>query len=226
MSDKQRTQMRGNCQCCGRDHAVVSGHMSKHGYTVNDGWFSGVCRGEHYPPIQNSRERLNQIVLNVRNEIVALNTHISNLKSGKVKPKEAKLGVLAKAPMVPFDEAAPHFQEMTVKLAVIQAENRIRSGHQFCERMMFLAGEYHGQPLREVVVSDGPDRIQVGDQRMGRRGVLTCTNVSGARVYWKDEKGFNGWAGSRAWRALPEPVQAMPDSIEDFNACGNEPEQS
>ena len=39
---KKEIQIRGNCQCCGKEQAVVGGLMSKHGYTVENGWFSGV----------------------------------------------------------------------------------------------------------------------------------------------------------------------------------------
>lgn len=50
-------QHRGNCQVCGRLHAVVKGKVAKHGYTVKDGWFEGACNGQFYAPMQHSTEK-------------------------------------------------------------------------------------------------------------------------------------------------------------------------
>lgn len=46
-----REQERGQCAICGRDCAVSYGNVSKHGYTVEQGYFSGACYGSgraHY----------------------------------------------------------------------------------------------------------------------------------------------------------------------------------
>ena len=59
-------QIRGHCQCCGNQQAVVSGHMSKHGYTVEHGWFQGVCTGESYKPIELERTVTNKIMAAVK----------------------------------------------------------------------------------------------------------------------------------------------------------------
>ena len=44
---------------------------------------------------------------------------------------------------------------------------------------------------------------EVGERRVSKRGTLTATSVIGARVYWRDERGFKSYTGSQAWRLLP-----------------------
>jgi len=44
----------GNCQICGREHKVTGVHISKHGYTVRNGWQQGACYGSEGKPIQLS----------------------------------------------------------------------------------------------------------------------------------------------------------------------------
>jgi len=65
-------QIRGNCQCCGNQQAVVGSMMSKHGYTVDGGWFNGVCSGRNHVPLQVSREHTDLIVAQVRMEVPEL----------------------------------------------------------------------------------------------------------------------------------------------------------
>lgn len=48
---------KGNCQHCGRVHAVKNstGLMAKHGYTVDWGFFNGTCGGSDRMPLQQDR---------------------------------------------------------------------------------------------------------------------------------------------------------------------------
>lgn len=45
---------KGHCQCCGRLQMLPGGVLSKHGYTVDFGYFSGVCRGAGELPFEQS----------------------------------------------------------------------------------------------------------------------------------------------------------------------------
>lgn len=51
---------KGTCQLCGRIHAVnnKTGEIAKHGYTVDYGFFNGVCQGSNILPLQKDREEL------------------------------------------------------------------------------------------------------------------------------------------------------------------------
>lgn len=66
MTKSTKIQLRGNCPCCGRDQAVLaSGRMSKHGYTVEQGWFQGVCSGDSHAPMQKDRVVTDRIIAQV-----------------------------------------------------------------------------------------------------------------------------------------------------------------
>lgn len=45
----------GTCQLCGRQQRLPGGKLAKHGYTVEYGFFSGVCPGSHEQPYETSR---------------------------------------------------------------------------------------------------------------------------------------------------------------------------
>lgn len=44
----------GSCQCCGSQQKLPNDRLSKHGYTVEYGWFNGVCRGAGHEPFEVS----------------------------------------------------------------------------------------------------------------------------------------------------------------------------
>lgn len=48
----------GTCQACGRLQKLPGGVLSKHGYTVESGFFSGVCRGSGYLPFEVSYDQV------------------------------------------------------------------------------------------------------------------------------------------------------------------------
>ena len=54
----------GTCQLCGRNHAVnnATGLLAKHGYTVDWGFFHGVCEGANHLPLQKDRSLLDSTV--------------------------------------------------------------------------------------------------------------------------------------------------------------------
>tara|TARA_R100000734_G_C3307450_1_gene98043 strand:+ start:751 stop:1320 length:570 start_codon:yes stop_codon:yes gene_type:complete len=49
---------KGHCQCCGRVQAVRNnnGLMAKHGYTVDYGFFEGVCQGSDNLPLEVEKD--------------------------------------------------------------------------------------------------------------------------------------------------------------------------
>jgi hypothetical protein len=161
MADKLQT--RGNCQCCGRDQAVLrAGTMAKHGYTVEQGWFNGVCTGHSYAPMQNDRSVTDRIIAQVRAEVKTLEQRVEGLESGKLVPLTAKLGSGRAAVEVEFKDAPVWAQKECLAIAIHQTKSRIRQGEYFCEDMGKLADTYHGQPLREVKVDAVTNAIQVG----------------------------------------------------------------
>ena len=207
-----KQQLRGICQCCGRQQAVVNGAMSKHGYTVEQGWFSGVCTGQHYAPMQISRDHADDIIASVRTECIDLRARAAGLKAGTIKPLMAKTGGKIeeagvsrwkwKDEVVPFANATAHYQREAVQAEVWVAERRAQMGEDFATSLERMANEYHGKALDVVQREAGPAPILIGEKRQGKR-VLTVSSIEGARVYWTDAKGFKGWTGTQAFRNMP-----------------------
>lgn len=51
---KNKSTHTGECQCCGRRQMLPNGVLSTHGYTVDWGFFNGVCQGAHQLPFEKS----------------------------------------------------------------------------------------------------------------------------------------------------------------------------
>lgn len=153
-------QLRGNCQCCGRQQAVLaSGRMAKHGYTVEQGWFSGVCPGQHYSPMQRDRTQTDAVVAKILDEAAALLLQAEGLRSGLIKPTMASTGRMVQSQTkrgwevekVAFYQASPHYQKEAITSAIYAAESRARHGKEFAHGLRELADKCHGQPLIEHV---------------------------------------------------------------------------
>ncbi|MBN3839337.1 hypothetical protein [Burkholderia sp. Ac-20349] len=207
MTTTNKTQMRGNCQCCMRDQAVLdTGRMSKHGYTVKGGpgygWFSGICSGQHHRPLQKDRSHLDTIVVVIRKDSANLERRARALRDGSVKPETAKEGPSSKAKEIPFAEANAYQQRQAIDSAIYSAESRSRNGFKLADEMVQFADKVHGTALREVKVDAGPAPIKLGEKRIssGNGRVLEATELRGGRVYWKDSKGFKSWTGTQSWR--------------------------
>lgn len=142
-------QIRGNCQCCGRQQAVVNGRMSKHGYTVKEGWFSGICSGRNYAPIQVSRTTTDKIIADISAEIPELIAKAEKVKSGELTPKTIKVRMMSKEE-IPFEQGDLR-QQLAARTSLEWAyRNRARAGQDFIKEMTEVADKYHGQPLIEV----------------------------------------------------------------------------
>ena len=199
-----KTQTRGICQCCGREQAVLNGtgFMSQHGYTVENGWFNGVCSGHQFAPMQKNTVMTYKIIADVRVQCVHLEIAVQEMKNGTKHPDEVRVRDFPEV-MVPWDEA-PEWQQKRARDRIIwEMESRIRSGKTFADFMEKLAKEVYGTELRVVEVEDAPKRIEVGEKRKSNDNVLTCTHVRGMRIYWKCESDERkGWTGIGAWRKL------------------------
>lgn len=204
-----KTQTRGNCPCCGREQAVLaSGRMSKHGYTVQDGWFNGVCSGDRHAPMQVQREVTDQIVAQVREEVKELEAHAADLRTGR-----KTLGLVRKPGMyvrrgeepvmVEWKDLPEYSRAEVLRNTVHNIEARARVGTSFANDMELLVDVVHGQPLKVVELEAAPAPIQTGDRRLSPSGVtMIASYAEKGRVYFKTAEGRKGWYGIQAWRKL------------------------
>lgn len=199
-----KTQTRGICQCCGREQAVLSGtgFMSQHGYTVENGWFNGVCMGHEFVPMQKSTVMTYKIIADVRDQCEHLEVVIQEMKDGTKHPDQVRVRDFPEV-MVPWGEAAEWQQKRALDRTIWGMESRIRMGRSFANDMEQLAKNVYGTELKVVEIEDAPKRIEVGEKRKSNDNVLICTHVRGMRIWWKRESdGRKGWTGVGAWRKL------------------------
>ena len=213
MTDSTRIQLRGICQCCGRLQAVTGGYMAKHGYTVKDGWFNGVCSGHQFPAMQESRTQADNICVSVRRDCVSLRQRAEDFRAGDfdrdvmvpygplVRPEKYRSAMVPS--LIPFADAHEFDQDAWVKAQAWKAERRAEIGESFANDLEGLANKYHGTPLAEVkIATEKAPAIAHGEQRKDKSGVLTAFRVERARVYYKTEIGLKGWSGTAAWRRM------------------------
>jgi hypothetical protein len=212
-----KLQYRGNCPLCGAQQAVLHGGkgvMAKHGYTVDNGWFNGVCNGQNHPPMQVARDATERMIHNVRADVEKLLLQAQQLKDGKIFPSEVKdgtytyAGMKRVANMIPFATATERQQKEAVAIAITNTENRARAGTGFANDMENLLNNVYGKPLLEVKAADAPTQIRAGDKRRFENGrIATVRYQDGARVYYTvantEGKTFQGWIGTQAFRKLP-----------------------
>jgi hypothetical protein len=172
---KVNIQIRGNCQCCGNDQAVVRGYSSKHGYTVNNGWFNGVCSGQHYEPVQVSRVQADKVIEAVLSSVAELKETAAKVEAGKIKPKTIVTGYGKNSTEIHFANGTLKQQEQAVFILTQALKHRIRAGEDFAAYLKKVADENHGKPLREVAVSK--PGIEVGSVVKVLGSVVTVTKI-------------------------------------------------
>jgi hypothetical protein len=204
-----KTQLRGNCQMCGRERAIVNGRMAKHGYTVENGWFQGVCQGDNHEPMQVSRTATDEMIVSIRADAAKLDQRAADLKSGIIVPGPARASCIPNAAMVEYNELPDHRKPDVLSAAIWAAEMRARHGRAFAKQMGELADKLHGTALRIVEPAAKAAPIVVGERRTLTTSsgpvVLICYNAKGARIHWRFESDAKrrGCTGSQAWRTLP-----------------------
>jgi len=70
---------KGICQVCGRQQRLPGDFVSKHGYTVEWGWFNGVCPGSDELPFEKSKDLIDKAIEDVKQNIVALQEEIETV---------------------------------------------------------------------------------------------------------------------------------------------------
>ena len=175
MTTSSKIQLRGNCQCCGNDQAVVRGYASKHGYTVDNGWFNGVCSGQNYEPIQVSRVQADRVVESVRLSVAKLEKELAAVEAGTVTPKSAIFGYGKNRNAIPFEIATLKQKEDAVFSLKHGLRHRIRDGKDFANHLEQVANKYHGQPLREINLDAAG--IVVGSSVKVQGSVVTVTKI-------------------------------------------------
>lgn len=198
-------QIRGNCQCCGHQQAVVNSKMSKHGYTVAHGYFEGVCFGDRHEPMQVSRTTADKIIADVRADVVVLLANADRVLAGTLKPTKVIRGVSMKRYEIDFADADEWEQYEAVQILERKLRSRAKQGEDFADGLSMIADQTHGTALIEVERKAAPAKVNSGDQKSVGDKTYTCRYVDGARVHYRMTRGeqtFKGWIGIQAWRKM------------------------
>ncbi len=200
-----KVQIRGNCQCCGRQQAVVRGDIAQHGYTVDNGYFNGVCAGHRYSPLQLKRDKADLVVAECRKDAVDALAHAEELQLGQRVPTLVRNpSCMPNAPkMVQYADLNQWQQADALKSLVWGLRNRAKMASEFADQLEGLANRLHGTALLEVAPPAKPTPINSGDQKLGGQGtVLTVVGLERGRVIFRTPDGRKGWMGSQGWRRL------------------------
>lgn len=146
-----KTQQRGHCQCCAREHAV-NGFVAQHGYRVKNGYFNGVCPGHQHKPMELDRSVSDQTAKEMRLMAIKSCADAKRYRSGELVPQMAPTSPHYRAEEVPFKDAPKAMQVRTVELKAHQLENFAHALNSDADALQRYADKYHGQPLRIVKV--------------------------------------------------------------------------
>jgi len=98
----------GTCQICNNKQKAPDGLLSKHGYTVDYGFFNGVCHGAEHLPFEKDRSVLGEVIQNFQ-------AHIESKIETRNKVEKGELPVLVKIYLVPenngFGQGKYHWVE-------------------------------------------------------------------------------------------------------------------
>lgn len=158
------SNIKGHCQACGRIQVVLyADHMmASHGYTVRSGYFSGVCIGHNYLPLEVSRERLDWVVLDLERHAKMHDQHVDELMRGITVPSQAfkrdqftnivhgerNPRTYERQPvLVNWSEASKVERDLQITLDIGNSESESRFARSHARSLTELAARVHGQPL-------------------------------------------------------------------------------
>lgn len=150
---------RGTCQVCGRPQAVMlrNNKIAKHGYSVDWGFFNGVCQGAENTPLEQDKSQTLAIIKVLReDEAPRADKRAAALEAGTVEPKYFKRG--------PWDGRKCRFEQIEceraeitdydarqfVQSAIYKARNHARHCRTHADMLEKLIATRHGQPLIPV----------------------------------------------------------------------------
>ena len=170
-----KIQLRGNCPCCGNDQAVVRGNLSKHGYTVDNGWFNGVCSGDHHEPIQVSRVHADHVIESVRRVVAAVEAELAAVEAGTVVPKTIIINYGLGRSEIAFADGDQFQQQNAVDSLKRDLKYKAGQGTRFADHLANVVEKNHGQPLREIKLDALV--IGVGSTVKVQGSIVTVTKI-------------------------------------------------
>jgi hypothetical protein len=170
---------RGTCQACGRPTAMQlrNDKLAKHGYTVEWGFFNGICFGSEAQPLEVDKTITEKVIAELTERAIEAEKLAADIEAGKVELQFYKRGKYnaqtGKNEKIACrrDELMPWDADQQVRSAVCNAQSQARHMRSHVSMLQKLIAERHGKPLIAVnakhELSVG-DRVQIG----GKKGKL------------------------------------------------------
>lgn len=175
---------RGTCQACGRVQAITrspyaSNVIAKHGYTVEWGFFNGVCQGSLNYPLEQEHTLTDQLIVKLRERAVEADKLAVDIEAGKVELQWYKRGpAFAKIPCKREELDAYRVKEQ-IEAAAYNAKMVARGARDHASMLAGLSAHRFGQPLYPV--SSKPalgvgTRVRIGGKKGWIGEVLEIRN--------------------------------------------------
>ena len=154
---------KGTCQACGRVQAVnnKSGMVAKHGYTVDWGYFSGICQGSDEAPLEQSTDVTLRIIKQLQAASVQLAAmERSDITTVEVKRKGETFICSSQADLDALyngQHRSPSYNRM-VELDLQQMHSRAEQMLEHVDALKGLIETRHGKDL--IANADSVERIR------------------------------------------------------------------
>jgi hypothetical protein len=162
MTTTLKATHKGTCQVCGRAQAHFKGTIAKHGYTVDWGFFNGVCAGAEHQPLEQDKALTERIMAELLNDVAPRAEKLAaDLRSGAVQPKwfnrvptgTRKFGVPQYNDVeCTRAEISDQVAAQQVENAAYKAEGKARNARSHAAMLEKLIAARHGQPLMPIVL--------------------------------------------------------------------------
>lgn len=167
---------RGSCQACGRVQAIEPNKqlIAKHGYTVDWGFFNGVCAGADHRVLEVDHSLTDSIIKQLREDVApAADQRAADLRSGAVEPKWFKRIPREKRnrfEMQKYDDVDCARAELSddvaaqqIRFAIHAAENKATQARSHATMLEKLIVARFGQPLVAINL-EAKKVLAVGDR--------------------------------------------------------------
>jgi len=123
----------GTCQVCGSSQMLPAGVLSKHGYTVDGGFFNGVCPGAGHAPLEQERALADEVAADLLRQSAELAAKRDDVYAGKRFPRFARNGLSCLDRKnrwteieVPYADAPARYQADAVRILAANLDNGSR----------------------------------------------------------------------------------------------------
>jgi hypothetical protein len=214
---------RGTCQACGRVQCVTlhKDTLAKHGYTVDWGYFNGVCQGAEAKPLEVERTLTDAIIEIMHDKAARADKVAADLKSGAVAPTYFKshynrATCKTERIEVSRDELMPFEQDQCLSCAIHRAESEARGARYHATTLTKLIETRHGQPL--VPVASQKRQLVVGDRIKKWGDIYEVTEIryqvaSGCGPYLNGHSILHAIIRRDDGRTVAIPVRSIRSSI-------------